>query len=111
LSKDVSLCLYRVSQEALQNAIKHSGASRVKLVVKGGEGEIQLDVLDNGSGFDPKMVRLKESLGLISIDERIHAANGVVKIDSSVGAGTHIEAHVPIANDAEGPELRFVASS
>lgn len=111
LSKDVSLCLYRVSQEAVQNAIKHSGASAVNLSVRRIDGEIQLDVSDNGSGFDPKTVRSKESLGLINIDERIRSVHGVVRIDSTVGAGTHIEAHVPIANDAGGRELSFVAST
>lgn len=111
LSKEVSLCLYRVSQEAVQNAIKHSGANTVNLSVKRIDGEIRLDVADNGSGFDPKTVRSKESLGLINIDERIRSVNGVVRIESTVGAGTHIEAHVPIANEAGGRGLSYVASN
>lgn len=95
LPNDVSLCLYRVAQESLQNIVKHSGASVVNVKLDQHEAEISLTVTDNGSGFDPESVRAKESLGLVSMSERIGAVSGAITIDSSVGSGSQIIARVP----------------
>jgi signal transduction histidine kinase len=95
LPDDVSLCLYRVTQEALQNVIKHSGANAARVSIKPENNEIYLSISDNGSGFDTNAARSKESLGLISIDERVRAVKGKVRIISAPGAGTKIEARVP----------------
>ena len=96
LPGDVSLCLYRVTQESLQNVIKHSGATSAHVHIKMADGEILLTISDNGEGFDPKAAKAKESLGLISIDERVRAVNGAVRIVSAIRSGTKIEARVPI---------------
>ncbi len=93
---DVSLSLYRITQESMHNVIKHSGADSVEVHIKLEDGGIRLTVTDNGCGFDPKAAKTKESLGLISISERIRAVKGTVQIDSSVGSGTRIEVHVPV---------------
>jgi signal transduction histidine kinase len=96
LPHDISLCVYRVAQESLQNIAKHSGASIVDVCIKVAGREILLAVTDNGSGFNPAAVRPNESLGLISMGERIHAVKGTLTIDSAVGNGTRITARVPL---------------
>jgi signal transduction histidine kinase len=101
LPHDISVCLYRVTQESLQNVIKHSGALSARVSVKLENGEVRLSVSDNGNGFDPSAKKAKEALGLISIDERVRAVKGEAKVISAVGAGTRIEVHVPVGNDFE----------
>jgi PAS domain S-box-containing protein len=101
LPDDISLCLYRVTQESLQNVIKHSGAASARVRVKLENGEVRLSVSDNGNGFDPSAKKAKQALGLISIDERVRAVKGQAKVSSAVGAGTKIEVHVPVRNDSE----------
>ena len=101
LPQDISLCLYRVTQESLQNVIKHSGAASARVSVKLENGEVRLSVSDNGNGFDPSAAKAKEALGLISIDERVRAVKGEAKVISAVGAGTRIEVRVPVGNNSE----------
>jgi PAS domain S-box-containing protein len=96
LPDDISLCLYRVTQESLQNVIKHSRATRAVVSIKSEQSAIHLSVSDNGEGFDPETAKAKESLGLISIDERVRAVKGTAKIISRVGGGTKIEVHIPV---------------
>ncbi len=98
LPQDISLCLYRVTQESLQNVIKHSGATSARVNVKFEYGEVLLSVSDNGNGFDRAATDTKEALGLISIDERVRAVKGEAKVISTVGAGTKIEVRVPVGN-------------
>lgn len=101
LPDDISLCLYRVTQESLQNIIKHSGAAVAHVRVKLENGEIRLSVSDNGNGFDPSATKAKEALGLISIDERVRAVKGEANVIAAVGAGTKIEVRVPVGNYSE----------
>ena len=101
LPEDISLCLYRVTQEALQNVIKHSAATSAHVSIKSEQRKIHLSVFDNGNGFDLEAAKARESLGLISIDERVRAVKGEAKIISAVGAGTKIEVQVPVGNDSE----------
>ncbi|HEY0460430.1 MAG TPA: PAS domain-containing protein, partial [Pyrinomonadaceae bacterium] len=96
LSEDISLCLYRVAQEALQNVAKHSGASSAQVNLKMENDEVRLSISDNGAGFDINDHKVKQSLGLISIQERVRAVRGAVKIAPELGIGTKIEASVPI---------------
>lgn len=98
LPDDVSLCLYRIVQESLQNVAKHSGAGSVSVTIGTVDGRIRLVVSDNGSGFDPASIGNHESLGLVSMSERVRAVKGVLNIDSVIGAGTRIEALVPLPN-------------
>jgi len=101
LPEDVSLCLYRVTQESVQNVIKHSAATSAQVTIKAEHGKIHLSVSDNGHGFDREAARGKDSLGLISIDERVRAVKGEAKVISAVGAGTKIEVHIPFVNGSE----------
>jgi PAS domain S-box-containing protein len=96
LSPDVSLCLYRILQEAVQNAIKHSGSRKFQVLLKGGTDEIELVVRDTGRGFDPQHAFKGSGIGLSTIKERLKLVNGRVSIESKLGRGTTIHAHVPI---------------
>lgn len=98
LPNDISLCLYRVTQEALQNIQKHSGASLASVKIEMGEDDICLTVSDNGCGFDPDGTAGKDSLGLISMSERIRSLNGTLSIDSRESAGTKIIVRIPVTS-------------
>ncbi len=99
LHKDVGLCLYRVLQESLQNAIKHSGVQEFKVELIGNASEARLTVSDGGMGFNPKTDRM-QGLGLISMRERLRLAHGEFQIESAPGYGATIRCSVPIANQA-----------
>ncbi len=96
LPNDISLCLYRIAQEALHNVVKHSGASIANIAIELKDGVIRLAVSDNGNGFDPSGVKGKESLGLISMDERIRAVGGKLTVQSVIGSGSKIEGQISL---------------
>ena len=99
IAKDVSLCLFRVAQEALHNALKHSGARNFAVSLRGTPRQVQLEVRDWGVGFN-KDAKLSEGLGLVSMQERIHLVNGTFRIESQSNQGTAIIATVQLAADS-----------
>jgi len=99
--KEISLCLFRVLQEALQNAMKYSGVRHIKVELRGTEGEIQLTVSDLGIGFDPQDAIHRRGLGLISMRERMQLVRGEISINSQPGAGTTIHARVPFSSSSD----------
>jgi PAS domain S-box-containing protein len=96
LPEDISLCLYRVAQESLRNIGKHSVASEVRVLLKGGSREIALVIEDIGGGFELEEVRGQGGLGLVSMDERVRLVGGAFSIQSEPGKGTRVEARVPL---------------
>jgi PAS domain S-box-containing protein len=94
-SHEISLCLFRVLQEALQNAAKHSGAKRIEVQLAGNASEIHLVVSDSGSGFDVKAPGRSRGLGVTSMQERVRLVGGTIVIDSKPQAGTTIHVCVP----------------
>jgi signal transduction histidine kinase len=96
LSKEVSLCLFRVLQEALQNAVKHSGSRHFEVLLRDGTNEIELTVHDSGAGFDPEKATDGHGLGLTSMKERLKLVDGQLFIDSKPQQGTTIHARVPL---------------
>ena len=96
LPKDVSLSLFRVLQEALQNAVKYSGVRAFTVSLRGVPGAVELSVSDDGRGFKEEDVSSRHGLGLISMRERIQMVNGVFDIRSQPGTGTTILARVPL---------------
>jgi len=92
---DVSICLYRIVQEALRNVAKHSRAKEAWVSIKRKKGQIQLSIVDKGVGIDSAVVRKFTGLGLISIRERVQLVNGKLSI-SAPGKGTRIDVCVPI---------------
>jgi PAS domain S-box-containing protein len=97
---DVSLCLFRVLQEALNNTIKHSGAEHSEVELRGTLGEIQLTVRDNGVGFDGTTAVISRGLGLISMRERVSFVNGTLLIASKPTVGTEITVRAPLIQAA-----------
>ena len=91
---DVALCLYRVAQESLHNAAKHSGTRQAEVTVERVGGELELIVTDAGQGFDSKEWR-QGGLGLTSMEERVRLAGGTLDIESSPQKGTRVRARVP----------------
>ena len=96
LPESTSLNIYRIIQESLQNVVKHSGASEASVILSANGNSLQLTISDNGRGFDAKIAAPAESLGLISLRERIRLLHGTISIDSRPDSGTRIEATVPI---------------
>jgi signal transduction histidine kinase len=95
LSPEVMLCVFRVVQEALQNALKHSSATIMGVHVTGESGSVTVMIADNGVGFDVDAA-WRKGVGLSSIRERVDECGGVFEIRSSAGAGTRLTATVPV---------------
>jgi signal transduction histidine kinase len=100
LSPEVYLCLYRILQECLQNAMKHSGSRDFRVLLKSGNGEIVLTVQDLGTGFDPEQAFKGRGIGLSSMKERLKLVNGMLSIHPELGLGTTISARVPLSAKA-----------
>lgn len=96
LPQEISLCIFRVLQEALQNAMKYSRARRFEVSLVGVLNEIELTVHDSGIGFDPERVIGGYGLGLTSMRERLKILGGYLAIDSKPQGGTTIHASVPL---------------
>jgi two-component system, chemotaxis family, CheB/CheR fusion protein len=96
LSEDIGLCLYRVTQEALQNIWKHSESKKVDVTVKGLDEAIQLTVEDFGKGFDVESANEREGLGLVSMQERARLVGGSLVMRSKPGEGTAVKVLIPL---------------
>jgi len=97
----ISLCLFRVLQEALHNSVKHSGVKHFEVRLWGTSGQIDLAVRDLGVGFDREVERNSRGLGLISMEERLRLVHGELSIDSQPKGGTTIHARVPFASSSD----------
>jgi len=95
LPPDVTLCLFRIAQEALENIVKHSAAHKVSIELNGVETGLMLTIADDGAGFDRETVMKHKGIGLISMVERLDAIGGSLKIWTRPGAGTRLEVIVP----------------
>ena len=93
---EISLCLYRVLQEALQNATKYSGSRKFQVSLSVESDEIHLTVRDWGIGFDPEEAVKGRGRGLMSMTERVHLVKGTISIRSKPQCGTEIGARVPL---------------
>ena len=100
LPVDVASCLYRVSQAALHNVIKHSRANRAQLKVSGSLQGIHLRIHDTGVGFDSESASPRNGLGIISMKERVLLVQGEFSIHSQPGQGTTVEIFVPLSKEA-----------
>ncbi len=100
VSQEISLCLYRVLQEALQNAAKHSGVRHFDVELRVTSGAIDLIVRDSGSGFEVEEAMKTHGLGLVSMAERLKLVDGELSVDSQPQRGTTIHARVPLSKAA-----------
>jgi signal transduction histidine kinase len=95
IRKDVTLCLFRIVQEALRNVVKHSGAAEVKVELSGHGDHIDLGISDSGAGFSPEAASGKAGLGLISMRERLRLVGGQLSVESEPSHGTRIRVRIP----------------
>jgi len=92
---DVALCLYRATQQGLRNVAKHARASRAWVTLVRVGNQIELTITDNGRGFDTSNMHAR-GLGLLSIEERVHLANGKFAVTSRLGGGARLSISVPV---------------
>lgn len=92
---DISTALFRITQEALTNVARHSGATSIATRLVGTEHDFVLWVKDNGRGFDPDIEPHTPSLGLLGMRERASRLGGTVKITSASGKGTELQVTIP----------------
>jgi len=95
LSRETSLCLYRVIQESLANVVRHSGSKRASVDLRTVDGAVALTIADDGRGFDTAIVAVEHGMGFVSMRERLRLVNGAISIQSRPDAGTEIRAMVP----------------
>jgi PAS domain S-box-containing protein len=96
LPSEVTTCLYRVAQEAIRNAERHSGSRRVRVGLAARSDSIRLCVSDSGRGFAATAAECSTGLGLVSMAERVRSLGGALSVQSEVNRGTHIEASIPM---------------
>jgi signal transduction histidine kinase len=95
LPAELTLCLFRIAQQALQNAIEHSHAKGVSIDLRGSPDGLALTVVDDGVGFNVDAAWGK-GLGLISMSERVKAIGGTLAIHSTPGKGTRLTVAMPV---------------
>jgi PAS domain S-box-containing protein len=101
----VSLCVYRAMQEALQNAVKHSGVNEAEVTLEYGGWGVRLTVSDHGVGIDPDAPP-GDGLGMVSIKERTRLVNGAVEVRSPCGKGTTLTLTIPLPARSRGESVR-----
>jgi signal transduction histidine kinase len=110
LPRDVSLCLFRVLQEALHNAVKYSGVRQFEANLRGVPGAILLTVRDSGVGFDvAEVMNNQHGLGLVSMRERVSVVKGTISIASKPAVGTEINVRIPLTTEAVAHRMRATA--
>jgi signal transduction histidine kinase len=97
LPREVELGLYRIAQEALNNALKHAAATQVAVHVRTDDGRVELEIVDDGLGFDHEAARDRGGLGLESIRERAEGLGGTATIRSALGEGTSVAVSVQLS--------------
>ena len=100
-SREVETACFRIAQEALSNIVRHAQASQVSLQLVTDENVLLLSIKDDGVGFDPESLRKRApraaTLGLVSMQERAHAAGARIEIDSAISKGTEVRVRLDLA--------------
>jgi signal transduction histidine kinase len=95
LPSTVALSLYRVAQEALHNAVKHSGADLVAVSFRGEDSALTLTIADAGVGFNTNSAAAFGGLGIVSMRQRLRTIGGTLTITAAPGQGTQVQARLP----------------
>jgi signal transduction histidine kinase/PAS domain-containing protein len=88
--------LYRIAQEALNNVVKHAGATQVQIQLKYDENTVSLEMSDDGKGFEPEAVSQSGGFGLQGIQERVQQLGGTLNIESAPLRGTRLSVRIPL---------------
>jgi len=102
---DVGVTLFRILQEALHNAVKHSGGKQVDVQLIEHSNELLFTISDAGRGFDIEAAKQGRGLGLASMEERVRLVKGIIVIDSKPLIGTRIQIRIPIPSQQEPQAL------
>jgi PAS domain S-box-containing protein len=105
VSPEVSLCLFRILQEALHNAVKYSKVRHFDVRLSCSENQLRLKVSDRGVGFDPESAMSRGGLGLTSMKERVRLISGTISIESKPMHGTTIHVRVPVTSEDNSGEV------
>jgi len=102
----ISLTVFRLVQEAINNIKKHANATNVSINLEFLENELNLNILDDGNGFDTEELNIKKEdinsgFGLYSMRERVELLKGKFEVDSTIGKGTRLSITVPLIPDEE----------
>jgi signal transduction histidine kinase len=106
LPADIEECLYRITQEALNNALKHAHASNVAVTLGRDQHNVVLEISDDGVGFEPEAAQGKGGLGLSGMQERVDLLGGRLSIYSRPGEGVKVRVEVEV--EETEPELEGV---
>jgi signal transduction histidine kinase len=109
LERAVSICAFRIAQEALRNVVKHSGATAAVVELVSDQNRLVLCVSDTGNGFEVSSVDGRAGLGLISMRERLRLIKGHLSIQSVPRAGTRIRVEMPLDSPSRPQVLEFSA--
>jgi len=101
-------CIYRLVQEAVNNAARHASARTVQVELRREEDRVHVSVRDDGAGFDTRIVR---GLGLLGMEERVRRLGGRIAVDSQPGRGTAILAELPVTDLARKEAVDGIAHS
>jgi signal transduction histidine kinase len=93
LQDEIKVCIYRLVQEALNNAATHAAARNAKVTVTQGADKISVEIADNGHGFEPERQR---GMGILGMEERVKRLGGALTIQSAPGKGATARAELPI---------------
>jgi PAS domain S-box-containing protein len=110
IPNDVALCLFRVTQEALGNVVKHSQTNRASVELSLNAGGVSLRIADNGVGFEPDANNPGPGIGLVGMAERLRLVGGKFAVRSEPNRGTEIFAGVPLPSNAHGERATTVAA-
>jgi signal transduction histidine kinase len=105
LSSLVQAELYNITQEALNNALKHAHAHIIRVHLRFGEAETEIQISDDGRGFDPAAAGMKGGFGIPGMKERAQKIGGMLQIDCVPGKGTTVTVRVPV-NPPERPDKK-----
>jgi len=105
LIPSVETAVFRVAQEALNNASRHSGVKQATVVLQYGADRVSICISDNGRGFDPsEQFRPPRGWGLVGMRERVESLQGQFTLQSAPGKGTRVEVMIPL-EDGAGKEV------
>ena len=101
IAPEIGYCLYRVTQEALRNVARHAEAAGVTLTLERVDDGINLVISDSGVGFETDVTdKRRRGLGVVGMQERVRLVNGRFSVTSRIGAGTRVQAWVPLSREA-----------
>lgn len=108
LPDEIKVCIYRLVQEALNNAARHAAAKNAKVTISQNSGKITVQIVDEGHGFDPQRQR---GMGILGMEERVRRLGGTLTLSSVPDKGTTVSAEIPVQTSSNPSNSVFQPSS